>query len=163
MLIYKEKTPKCFPRVDFLTWILLSANEKHFSNTQESLKLLDEIIVPYMKKKTWFASSAPWLFSSFYNRYFSGQIAMAVINSMHDIYVKLVKIPLIYLFPSFISDASFSWKLIICQTIQLKKILFDNRLAKINLANLLFLSSMVKLWQLSRIFSDHTISERMIK
>lgn len=50
MLIYKEKTPKCFPRVDFLTWILLSANEKHFSNTQESLKLLDEIIVPYMKK-----------------------------------------------------------------------------------------------------------------
>lgn len=51
MLIYKEKTPKCFPRVDFLTWILLSANEKHFSNTQESLKLLDEIIVPYMKKK----------------------------------------------------------------------------------------------------------------
>jgi len=29
----------------------LSANPKHFSNTEESLKLLDEIIIPYVKRE----------------------------------------------------------------------------------------------------------------
>ena len=36
------------PRFEFPKSFSLSANEKHFSNTTESLKLLDEIIIPYV-------------------------------------------------------------------------------------------------------------------
>ena len=50
-LIYKGKTQKSFPRVDFPTTFSLGANKKHFSKTQESLKLLDEIIIPYVEKE----------------------------------------------------------------------------------------------------------------
>ena len=50
-LIYKGKTQRSFPRVNSLTSFSLSANSKHFSNTHESLKLLDEIIILYVEKK----------------------------------------------------------------------------------------------------------------
>ena len=50
-LIYKGKTQRSFPRVNFSSSFSLSANSKHFSNTQESLKLLDEIIIPYVEKE----------------------------------------------------------------------------------------------------------------
>ena len=36
------------PRFEFSDAFSLSANEKHFRNTRESLKLLDEIIIPYV-------------------------------------------------------------------------------------------------------------------
>ena len=38
------------PHYQFPIDFSLSANEKHFSNTNESVKLLIEIIVPYIKK-----------------------------------------------------------------------------------------------------------------
>ena len=47
-LIYGEKTLQRLPRFKFSKVFSLSANEKHFSNTTESLKLLDEIIIPYV-------------------------------------------------------------------------------------------------------------------
>ena len=47
-LIYGEKTLQRLPRFKFSKVLSLSANEKHFSNTTESLKLLDEIIIPYV-------------------------------------------------------------------------------------------------------------------
>ena len=50
-LIYGGKTTKSFPRVKFPDSFSLSANDKHFSNTQESLKLLNEIIIPYIQKE----------------------------------------------------------------------------------------------------------------
>ena len=40
-----------FPRINFPQYFSLSANIKHFSNTQESLKLLYEIIIPYVEKE----------------------------------------------------------------------------------------------------------------
>ena len=47
-LIYGGKTLQSLPRFEFPKSFSLSANEKHFSNTTESLKLLDEIIIPYV-------------------------------------------------------------------------------------------------------------------
>ena len=38
------------PHYQFLIDFSLSVNEKYFSNTNESVKLLIEIIVPYIKK-----------------------------------------------------------------------------------------------------------------
>ena len=50
-LIYKEKITQSLPKVDFPDGFSLSANEKHFSNTQESIKFLKEIIIPFVNKK----------------------------------------------------------------------------------------------------------------
>ena len=48
-LIYGGKTQQNFPKSDFSDSFSLSANLKHFSNTEESVKLLDDIIIPYFK------------------------------------------------------------------------------------------------------------------
>ena len=45
-LIYSGKTSQSFPRFAFPETFSLSENPKHYSNTFESLKLLDEIIIP---------------------------------------------------------------------------------------------------------------------
>ena len=50
-LIYGGKTQRSLPRVKLPDFFSLSANEKHFSNTQESLKLTDEIITPYVEEE----------------------------------------------------------------------------------------------------------------
>lgn len=47
-LIYGGKTDRSLPRVAFPKEFSLSVNPKHYSNTEESLKFLDEIIVPYV-------------------------------------------------------------------------------------------------------------------
>jgi len=50
-LIYGGKTSQSFPKFKFPDSFSLSANEKHYSNTTESLKLLDEIIIPYVNSE----------------------------------------------------------------------------------------------------------------
>ena len=50
-LIYGGKTSKSLPRVNFPKSFSLSANSKHYSNEQESIKVLEEIIIPYVKKE----------------------------------------------------------------------------------------------------------------
>ena len=50
-LIYGAKTSKSPARVDFPKSFSLSANPKHYSNEQESIKVLEEIIIPYVKKE----------------------------------------------------------------------------------------------------------------
>ena len=50
-LIYGGKTQQSLPRYQFPAGFSLIVNEKHFSNTNESVKLLKEIIVPYVKKE----------------------------------------------------------------------------------------------------------------
>ena len=49
-LIYKGKTSQSFPKITFPDGFSLSANEKHFSNTDESIKYL-KIIIPYVEQK----------------------------------------------------------------------------------------------------------------
>ena len=50
-LIYAGKTDRSIPKVDFPKGFSLSANPKHFSNEEQSLKLLQDIIIPYMQKE----------------------------------------------------------------------------------------------------------------
>ena len=50
-LIYKGKTTQSLPKIDFPDGFSLSVNEKHFSNTQESLKFLKEIVIPFADKE----------------------------------------------------------------------------------------------------------------
>ena len=47
-LIYGGKASQSFPKFNFPDSFTLSVNLKHFSNTAESLKLLKDIIIPYL-------------------------------------------------------------------------------------------------------------------
>ena len=49
-LIYQETTVQSLPRFDFPNSFSLGMNPKHFSNTAEALKIIDEIIVLYLRK-----------------------------------------------------------------------------------------------------------------
>ena len=48
-LIYGGKTEQSLPRFKFPAEFSLSANPMHYSNTTESIKLIDEIIAPYLE------------------------------------------------------------------------------------------------------------------
>ena len=50
-LIYGGKTSTSLPRVNSPKLLSLSANPKHYSYEQESMKVLEEIIIPYVKKE----------------------------------------------------------------------------------------------------------------
>lgn len=51
-IIYAWKTTACYPRgVTFPTGFCISQNPKHWSNEDETLKLIDKIIHPYLVKK----------------------------------------------------------------------------------------------------------------
>ena len=50
-LIYGGKTAQSIPRTKFPEPFSLSANVKHFSNTTESIKLIHEIILPYVERE----------------------------------------------------------------------------------------------------------------
>ena len=50
-IIYKGKTIQSLPQIYFPNGFSLSVNEKHFSNTQESIKFLKEIVIPFVDKK----------------------------------------------------------------------------------------------------------------
>ena len=47
-LIYGGKTNQSLPRYQFAKDFSLSVNPKHYSNKKESLKLIDEIVLPYV-------------------------------------------------------------------------------------------------------------------
>ena len=50
-LIYKGKTVRSLPKVEFPKGFLLEMNDSHWSNETETLKLLDKVVSPYLKKK----------------------------------------------------------------------------------------------------------------
>ena len=50
-LIYGGKTQQSLPKENLSNEFSLSVDEKHFSNTQESLKLIEDIINPYVKEE----------------------------------------------------------------------------------------------------------------
>ena len=50
-LLYGGKTKQSLPRFKFPESFSLSANRKYFSNKAESLKVIEEIILPYVKQQ----------------------------------------------------------------------------------------------------------------
>ena len=50
-LIYKGKTNQFLPKVDFPDGFLLSANKTHYSNEEEALTFIDQIILPHVQKE----------------------------------------------------------------------------------------------------------------
>ena len=91
-LIYTGKTAASFPKVKFPDTFSLSANPKHFSNTEESLKLIEEIIIPYIeseRKKL----GAPNQHALIIMDVFTGQMTGPVLEKLRDNKILLVRVP----------------------------------------------------------------------
>ena len=50
-VIYGGKTKQSLPKVKFPDGFSLSVNEKHYSNKEEVIKHLNEIVIPYVKRE----------------------------------------------------------------------------------------------------------------
>ena len=92
-LIYGGKTAQTFPKFKFPATFSLSANPKHFSNTAELLKLLEEIIIPYVKderEKLELEKTQPALLIL---HVFSGQMTTPVTDMLDENNIKYVCVP----------------------------------------------------------------------
>lgn len=103
-LIYGGKTTKSFPCVEFPSSFCLSANSKHYSNESESIKILEDIIFPYVnsekktKKQTiQLPSTQPALLIMDVSK---GQMTNVVLNTLQENGIFLITVPanLTYLF-----------------------------------------------------------------
>ena len=91
-LIYGGKTQASYLKFKFPLSFSLSANPKHISNTVESLKLINEVIVPYVdeqRRKLDDANPA----ASMIIDVFRGQMTDPVTQALKDNNIILVKIP----------------------------------------------------------------------
>ena len=99
-LIYGGKTSKSLPRVNFPKSFSLSANPKHYSNEQESIKVLEEIIIPYVKKERERLEMEKDQAALLIMDVFKGQMASRVLKvlSNNNILLKSVPANFTYLF-----------------------------------------------------------------
>ena len=91
--IHNGKSERSLVRVKFPGSFMLSTNEKHFSNTHKSLKLLDEIVIPYVEKECpnlQLPNDSP---AFLIMDVFSGQMAKPVIKKIQENNIKLVRVP----------------------------------------------------------------------
>ena len=88
-----QLTQRSFPHVNLPSSFSLSANSKNFGNTQESLKLLDEIIIPYVEKEREALNLDKNQPALLIIDVFSGQVTKPVIDKMTENNIKLVKVP----------------------------------------------------------------------
>ena len=91
-LIYTGKTATSFPKIKFPDTFSLSANPKHFSNTEKSLKLIEEIIIPYIeseRKKL----GAPNQNALIIMDVFTGQMTGSVLEKLRGNKILLVRVP----------------------------------------------------------------------
>ena len=80
------------PKVKFPDSFSLSVNEKRFSNTNESLKLIEDIITSYVEKergKLGLSDNQPALVIF---DVFSGQMTDPVLQKLKDNFIKVVKV-----------------------------------------------------------------------
>ena len=92
-LIYSGKTERSIPKAKFPRGFSLSANPKHFSNEKESIKLLEEIIIPYVKAergKLGLEQTRPALLIL---DVFRGQTTSAVTELLHENNILVTKVP----------------------------------------------------------------------
>ena len=99
-LIYVVKISKSLPRVNFPKSFSLSANPKHYSNEQEPIKVLEKIIIPYVKKERKRLGMEKDQAALLIMDVFKGQMASRVLKvlSNNNILLKSVPANFTYLF-----------------------------------------------------------------
>ena len=99
-IIYGGKTSKTILTVSFPDSFLVSANENNYSNQKKSLKMLEHIIIPYVKKQLQNISLDPQYPALLIMDVFKGQMTKQVKDLLNENNIKLQKVPanLTYLF-----------------------------------------------------------------
>ena len=99
-LIYGGKTSKSLPRVKFPPSFSLSVNSKHYSNETESIKVIEEILVPYIEEERKILDLADDHPALLIMDVFKGQMTEKVLGILQDNNIILRTVPanLTYLF-----------------------------------------------------------------
>ena len=92
-LIYGGKTNQSLPKFDFPESFSLSADPKHYSNTAESIKLIEEIIVPYVEKERASLKLSDKEPALLIMDVFRGQMTEDVLNVLKVNNILLVRVP----------------------------------------------------------------------
>ena len=92
-LIYGGKTSQSLPRFEFPSGFSLSANPKHFSNTDESLKFLKEIIKPCVEKQRELLKCSVDQKALVIMDVFTGQMTPAVLDAFKEENICIVNVP----------------------------------------------------------------------
>ena len=92
-LIYGGKTDQSLPRFKFPDSFSLSVNEKHYSNTEESLKFFNELIIPYIKSVHSSSDLPEDQYSLVIMDVFTGQMTSDVLNLLRDNKILLTNVP----------------------------------------------------------------------
>ena len=92
-LIYRGKTIQCLPKYKFPKHFCLSFNQKHFSNTTESLKYLKEVIVPYVTNQCNLLNLPNDQKALVIMDVFTGQMTSAVMGAYEEANICIVNVP----------------------------------------------------------------------
>ena len=92
-LIYGGKTTHSLPRFEFPSTFCLSANPKHFSNTNDSLKFLKEVIKPYVKKQRQLLKRSTDQKALVIMDVFTGQTTTVVLEAFKEADICIVNVP----------------------------------------------------------------------
>ena len=92
-LIYGEKTNQSLPKFEFPIGFSLYANSKHYSNTAESIKLIKEIIIPYIENQRVLLKLPKTQPSLVIIDVFQGQMTEDVSTVLKDNNILLVQVP----------------------------------------------------------------------
>ena len=92
-LIYAGKTKKSLPRVKFPATFSLSANPKHYSNETESVKILNDIIIPYVKNQREKLGLGKNHYALLIMDVFKGQMTSKVLKVLKDNHILLQSVP----------------------------------------------------------------------
>ena len=92
-LIYGGKTSQSLPRYRFPKGFCLSFNPKHFSNTNESIKFLKEIITPYVEKQREVLKCQVDQKARVIMDVFTGQMTAEVLNAYEEANIVIINVP----------------------------------------------------------------------
>ena len=92
-LIYGDKTTQSIPKFKFLKEFSLSANPKPFSNTEESLKYVREIIKPYMNNQRLVNNLPDDQKALIVMDVFTGQTTSRIVESYEENNICIVDVP----------------------------------------------------------------------
>ena len=93
-IIYGGKTKACHPRgITFPKGFCVSHNIKHWSNEDETIKLLDEVVYPYIKKKRIELELPETQKALMIWDVFKGQMTVRVKDKLKSLNIVLVPVP----------------------------------------------------------------------
>ena len=90
--LWRENS-KSLPKFKFPDNFSLSVNPKHYSNTEESLKILEEVIIPYLKKQREVEQLSEDHPALLILDVFRGQLTKAVVDEMQNHKILMCQVP----------------------------------------------------------------------